>query len=118
VPVLGRQKLSALRPEAVQTLYASKLEEGLAPLTAAKIHAVLHRALEMAVKWDYLPRNVAHAEAKPTVPKHDIRPPEPAELTRPLEVAGGTHDRLASLWTLAIYSGCRQGELLGWRGPT
>lgn len=126
VPTLGRHKLSALRPDAVQTLYASKLVEGLAPRTVEKIHAVLHRALEMAVKWDYVPRNVADAVDKPTVPKHDIRPPDPAELTKLLDASGAYADRLADsgsstkppiwqhpLWTLAIYSGCRQGELLG-----
>src|SRR5215210_3646485 len=47
VPVLGRTRLSALRPESIQTLYANKLDEGLAPLSVKKITEVLHRALEM-----------------------------------------------------------------------
>jgi hypothetical protein len=51
IPVLGRHKLSALRPEAIATLYARKRAEGLAPGTVQKIHIVLPRALEMAVKW-------------------------------------------------------------------
>jgi integrase len=87
--------------------------EGLAPRTVEKIHAVLHRALEMAVKWDYVPRNVADAVDKPSAPKHDIRPPEPAELSRLHDIARDGNDRLLALWTLAVYSGCRQGELLG-----
>jgi integrase len=78
-----------------------------------KIHAILHRALEMAVKWDYVPRNVADAVDKPTVPKHDIRPPDPTELTRLVDSARQTNDRHAPLWILAIYTGCPQGELLG-----
>lgn len=36
VPTLGRTKLSALRPDTIQKLYAEKLVEGLAPLTLRK----------------------------------------------------------------------------------
>jgi len=50
-PSLGRQKLGALRPDPIQRLYAAKLSEGLSPHTVRKIHIVLHRALEMAVRW-------------------------------------------------------------------
>lgn len=113
VPTLGRHKLSALRPDAVQTLYADKLGEGLAPRTVDKIHVVMHRALKMAVKWGYVPRNVADAVDKPTAAKYDVRPPDPAELVRLVDTAQAAGDRLAPLWTLAVYSGCRQGELLG-----
>jgi hypothetical protein len=56
-PGLGRHKLSALRPDAIQRLYATKLAGGLSPYTVRKIHIVLHRALEMAVRWRYIPRN-------------------------------------------------------------
>ena len=63
----------------------------------------------------YLRRNPAETGAveKPRVPRHEIRPPEPAELVRLVEAAEAAGDRLALLWALAIYSGCRQGELLG-----
>jgi integrase len=81
-----------------------------------KIHIVLHRALEVAVRWRYLPRNPSDDVDPPTVSKRDVRPPEPAELTRLVEAAEAAQDRLAALWALAIYTGCRQGELLalGW----
>jgi integrase len=113
IPTLGRHKLSALRPDAIQSLYAAKLTEGLAPGTVEKIHNVLHRALEMAVKWRYLSRNPADDVDKPTVRRGDIHPPEPSDLTRLVDAAEAAHDRLAPLWALAIYTGCRQGELLG-----
>jgi integrase len=115
-PSLGRYKLSALRPDAIQRLYAAKLAEGLSAYTVRKIHIVLHRALEVAVRWRYLPRNPADDVDPPTASKRDVRPPEPAELTRLVEAAEAAQDRLAALWALAIYTGCRQGELLalGW----
>jgi integrase len=113
VPTLGRTKLSALRPDAVQTLYSTKLAEGLAPRTVEKIHVVLHRALRMAVKWGNLSKNPADTDAvdKPRAPKHDIRPPDGAELLMLIDTAA--EDRLAALWTVAIHTGLRQGELLG-----
>jgi integrase len=50
---------------------------------------------------------------KPKVRRADVRPPTTDELGHLLEVANAAEDRLMALWTLAIYSGCRQGELLG-----
>jgi len=69
--------------------------------------------LTLAVKWRYLPRNPADDVDKPKVRRADVRPPTRDELGHLLEVANAAEDRLAALWTLAIYSGCRQGELLG-----
>jgi integrase len=115
-PSIGRYKLSALRPDAIQRLYAGKLAEGLSAYTVRKIHIVLHRALELAVRWRYIPRNPADDVDPPTATKRDARPPEPAELTRLVDAAQAAQDRLTALWALAIYTGCRQGELLalGW----
>jgi len=80
------------------------------------MHIVLHRALEVAVRWRYIPRNPSDDADPPTARKRDARPPEAAELTRLLEAAEMAQDRLAALWALAMYTGCRQGELLalGW----
>jgi integrase len=66
----------------------------------------------LAVPWRYIPRNPSDDVDPPTATKRDVRPPEPAELTRLLEAAEAAQDRLAALWALAIYTGCRQGELL------
>jgi integrase len=113
-PGLGRHRLSALRPDHVQQFYESKMASALAPRTVHHCHAVLHRALEQAVRWGYVPRNVCDAVAPPSVPYRELEPPKPAQLGQLLDAAG---DRLAALWTVAIYSACRQGELLGlqWR---
>ena len=111
-PSLGRYKLGSLRPDAIQLLYATKLAEGLSPYTVRKIHIVLHRALEMAVRWRYLPRNPADDVDPPPATKRDVTPAEPAQLTRLVKAADAAKDRLSALWTLAMYTGCRQGELL------
>jgi integrase len=111
-PALGRHRLSSLRPDHVQEVYAAKLESGLSPRTVHHCHAVLHRALQQAMKWGYVPRNIADAVDSPSVPRYELKPPTPAELKRLLDESEVAGDRLAALWSVAVYSGCRQGELL------
>jgi integrase len=113
IPELGRHRLAALRPDHIQAFYASTLASGLSPRTVHHCHAVLHRALKQAVRWGYLAASPCDRVDPPRVPHHEIRPPNPEELERLLDAAEASGDRLMALWTLAVYTGCRQGELLG-----
>jgi len=116
-PALGRHKLSALRPSDVQRLYADKLAAGLSPLTVRYLHAVLHRALNQAVRWADVPRNVADAVDPPAMAHTERRPPTASEVARLLDTAHAAGDDLATLWMVAVYTGCRLGELLGLTWP-
>ena len=111
LPALGRTRLTRLRPDARQELYAAKRRQGLAPRTVHHVHTVLHTALEQAVRWGYLPRNVADVVTRPAVPQREPRWPRGEVVRRLLAAAGG--DRLQALWALAAYTGCRLGELCG-----
>jgi integrase len=111
VPALGRTKLNDLKPDSLQRLYGAKLESGLAPRTVHHIHTVLHTALQQAVQWGYVPRNVTAVVSPPSVPHKELRWPR-AEEVRQLLVAAES-DRLRALWALAAHTGMRQGELLG-----
>ncbi len=121
IPALGRHKLSALKPDHVQQFYAAELAAlhpktgaiRYAPRTVHHCHRVLHRALEMAVRWGYVPRNVCDAVDAPRVPHREIVPPTPAETGALLGAAEAAGDRYAGLWALAALTGARQGELLG-----
>ena len=115
VPTLGKYKLTDLRPDVLQRLYAAKLAAGLAPRTVHHIHAVLHAAFEQAMRWGYVSRNVIDVVAPPKVPRVELHPPTPDELARVLDSAESANDRLRALWTIAVYTGCRQGELLALR---
>jgi integrase len=112
IPGLGRYRLAKLGPDHVSKFYADKQESHLSPRTVHHLHRVLHRALEMAVKWGYVPRNVCDAVDAPRVPKREMRPPTPEEIGALLDAAETHEDRLRVLWALAVYSGCRLGELL------
>ena len=115
VPALGRRKLAALRPDDLQRLYAVKLAAGLSPRTVRYLYAVMRRALGMAVKWGYVPRNVAEASTPPSLPSQKGSWPSPTDIGGLLAVTQAADDQWWPLWTVAAYSGCRQGELLGLR---
>lgn len=111
-PSIGAVRLSALRPDHIERLHAIKLGDGLSPRTVVHIHAVLHTALESAVKWGEVPRNVAAVAGRPRAPRHEIKPPSAADVVQLLGTAKAVDDRATALWTVAVYSGCRLGELL------
>jgi hypothetical protein len=59
IPRLGNIPLAQLRPEQLQKHYALKLNEGLSPRSIRYQHVVLHKALQTAMKWGLVARNVA-----------------------------------------------------------
>jgi integrase len=113
IPVLGRVKLAALTPQHLQRLYADRLQSGLSPQSVRKIHAVIHRGLEQAVRWNLLFRNPADFVSQPSDVRHEIRPLSPEGARRFLEAA--REDPFEALYVLAITTGMRQGELLALR---
>ncbi len=112
-PGIGRVKLAALTPAHVQGLYREKLDSGLSPTTVEHIHTTLHRALKQAVRFGLVPRNVSDAVDVPKRVSAEIRPLTPKQAKTLLRVVKG--DSLEALYTLALTTGMRQGELLGLR---
>ncbi|MFF8267730.1 tyrosine-type recombinase/integrase [Streptomyces sp. NPDC016562] len=77
------------------------------------VHSVLKSALEHAVREDELPRNVAR-NVQSTAPRpRRFRPLTAAEALQLLQAARA--DRLHALYELALRTGLRRGELLGFR---
>ena len=110
-PDLGKVRLSKLTPMHVTKLINTKLSRGLSPRRVQYIHAVLRRSLTIAVKLDYVSRNVAKLADSPSTRQTEVVPLQIQEARRFLQVIQG--DRLAALYTLAITTGLRQGEILG-----
>ncbi len=72
IPVLGRIQLQQLTPARIQAYYTEKLtsgrrdgQGGLSPRTVRHHHRLLHVALESAVKWQLVQRNVADSVNAP-----------------------------------------------------
>ena len=112
IPTLGLTRLPALRADALQRLYAEKISAGLSPRTVHHVHTVLHGAVEDAVRWGYVGRNVVQLVEAPSVAAPDLRWPTSAEVGRLLTESAAHADRLHALWVVAAHTGMRLGELL------
>jgi len=110
VPGLGKVKIHRLTPQQVQGFYSQKISQGLAPKTVNNIHGVLHKALDNAVKWNILARNVCDAVTPPRIPRKEKNVLAKQQAHTLLEEVRA--HRLEALLTLAITTGMREGELL------
>ena len=113
IPDLGAVALTQLRPEHLQRLYASKLDKGLSPRSVRYQHVVLHKALETAMKWGLVVRNVADGVDVPRSRRKDMETWSEFEVRHFLEVAKDSP--YYALFHTALYTGMRRGELLGLR---
>lgn len=113
IPELGRVQLAKLTPQHLQRLYAKKLDDGWSPTTVNHLHTVLHGALEQAVKWGLIGRNVSDLVDPPRKNRKEMRVWTPEQARTFLAALAG--DRLAALFRLALDTGMRQGELFGLR---
>jgi integrase len=113
IPHIGQHLLNKLQPLHIQECYAKILEAGRAPRTVLQVHRVLHRALECAVKWQILGRNVADAVEPPRPDRFEARVLDERETGRLLDALRDT--RLFVPTLLAITTGLRRGELLALR---
>ena len=116
-PKLGSKKLQELKPATIQALYSLLLNpkspdvKPLSPKTIKNIAGVLHRSLEQAVQLDYLKKNPCKVCKLPRVEKAEIMPFNEDELQCFLQaIEGAPHE---TLYKIAVFTGMRQGELLG-----
>src|SRR5215210_1776055 len=110
-PMLEGIKLDRLTPVHVRSLYRERLEAGLAPRMVQLAHTTLHKALKQAVADNLIPRNVTEAVKAPRPERTEMKPLSPDQARALLQAARG--EKLEALYTLALATGMRQGELLG-----
>lgn len=115
VPIIGSCQLQKLTPQHVQALYAKKQKEKLSPTTINTIHNVLHKALEMAKRWELVTRNVCDLVSPPARREHEVTPLNEEQVRKLLAISNGSN--VEALVKLALATGMRRGELLGlkWR---
>lgn len=103
LPTLRNTKPKNLTREQVQRMYARKRDEGLSAARVRRIHGVLSSALDHALRWRLLERNVCKEVSPPRVPPPEIRPFSLNEAKRFLATAQG--DRFEALYVLGMTSG-------------
>lgn len=111
LPMIGRHPLDKLRPAHLVALYNAKAAEGCSRSSLRHIHAVIRRALNVAVKWQLIPVNPATLVDAPQAAAHEITPLTGDEARCLVEAAAG--DRLEARWLVGLALGLRQGEALG-----
>jgi integrase len=121
-PALGGVPLQGLTAAHLTAFYRALLEDGrrdgrggLAPKTVRNVHGVLHAALRDAVRWGYVPRNVAGAADLPKGMTPEMHVWSPERLRAFL--AQVRHDPLYAAWLLFATTGMRRGEVAGLRWP-
>jgi hypothetical protein len=73
-PELGRHGLDKLTPAHVQRFLSEKMAAGLSPRTCGHLRAVLRTALNQAVRWYLVPRNVAALACPPRIDRAPVQP--------------------------------------------
>lgn len=115
-PALGAIRLDELKAPAIQRFYNETHKghggkPGLAPKTVKNIHGVLHKALQQAVDVGYIPINPTGSCKIPRVVKPEIEPLDSDEIMLFLDAIKG--HRFETLYTVALFTGMRRGEICG-----
>ena len=110
VPGIGHHQLQKLSPQHLQSFYKKKLEEGLSNTTVGCFHSVLHKALETAVRWNFIVRSPCDLVSPPRRKHFEIQPLSMQQIHQLLTAARG--HRMEALFILALATGMRRGELL------
>ncbi len=113
IPSLGHFRLGQLKPQHIQAVLATKLEDGLSARTVEYIWLNLRRALKVAVQWGLLTRNVADLVTPPRPRHREVKPLSLDEMKQLLLLADG--ERLGAGFILSMTTGTRRGEVLGLR---
>lgn len=113
VPALGNIQVQKLTPQHVQSLYTKLAKAKLSAKTIHNVHGLLHNALDNAVLWNLVPRNVIDRVTPPRLERHEAQALTLEQARRLL--AGVRGHRLEAFLTLALTTGMRRGELLALR---
>jgi len=112
-PSLGNIPLTQLKPEHLQRHYTDKLNNGLSALTVRYHHTVLHKALQTAIKWGLVNRNVADGVDVPRTCRNEMQTWDEYEINRFLETTKDSP--YYTLFHTALFTGMRRSELLALR---
>lgn len=115
IPHLGKIKLGELKPQHLQKLYTIllKQERPLSKRSIHNLHGIVHQALDLAVKWELIGKNIADF----------VKPPRPdykeMKVWTKQQVRQFLHeskdDRFFEVYDVALATGMRKGEILGLR---
>jgi Site-specific recombinase XerD len=112
-PEHGARRLDKLTPEHLDAIYTAMARAGKAPSHQLKVHRILSRALEVALRRGHVVRNVAKLIDPPSVDPAKVEALAEPYVRRVLDVA--RRRRNGVRWSVAFALGLRQGEAIGLR---
>jgi hypothetical protein len=74
-PLLGKTRVTALTPAAVERAYADLNAGGLSNRSIVQAHTVLHNALKKALQWGLVGRNATEAASVPRPVRGEMKTP-------------------------------------------
>jgi integrase len=110
---LGDTRLTQLKPSHLQSFYRKKLESGLSKLSVIKIHNIVQRVLNQAIKFGLIARNPAVATQPPIPEDKPLQTLTVDQIQVLLDHLKG--HRWYPIYCVAIGCGLREGEILGLR---
>lgn len=113
IPSIGAHRLDRLLPEHVDQMHARMIAAGRSSNHALKVHRVLSRALEIAMRRGKVARNVCKLVDPPAPGESELTPLTEAEARKVL--AAAAERRNGARWSVGLALGLRQGEALGLR---
>lgn len=117
-PALGKVDLGKLTVRQVDDLYRAMTREGQSASSVRQAHALLHRALDDAVRWGHRSDNPTDFARLPKARRTEVVPPGAADLRRLLAAADEADGQLpgfGALVRLAAATGARRAELCALR---
>lgn len=111
--LLGPRQLLQLQPQEIAAAYAKMTASGLSAKTVRNHHALLHKALQDAMRQGIIPKNVADGVELPRVIRPGIQTWTAQELRSFLDYI--SDHRLYAVWVIAVSTGMRRSEVLGLR---
>lgn len=110
-PLLGRKKVTGIRPLDVQEMIDTLNQRNLSPKTVREAHMVFSQALKQAVRWRLITFNPAQDALLPKKVKPEMKTLTPEEAQKFLTAA--TKDPLGLIFKFALWTGTRPEEYLG-----
>ncbi|MDE6997350.1 MAG: site-specific integrase [Oscillospiraceae bacterium] len=110
-PAIGAMELQAVKGTHIQKLYNSMIKAGLSGKLVQNVSAVLHKALNTAIKQEIIRANPCDGAERPKVERREIKPLSDSEI--PLFLAAIDNSPMCNAYALCLFAGLREGECLG-----
>lgn len=111
-PALGHLRLEKLTVSHLQVYYANMLN-AVSAQTVKHHHTLIHKALETAVEWNLISKNVADRAKPPRITKDEMQVWNEIEMNAFLDASKETP--WYALFYTALFTGMRRSELLALR---